>query len=215
MPDDGAPPDPFGGVPDERPVPPAGSAVAERLAAVEEALTALARRFDGESARAAARERVIDRQHADIERLRGDDRVGLLRPVVTDLCRLRNDLLRQSAVVPPEISAEQVAALLESYAVSVEEALLRCGVEVLPREVDTPFAPGRQQVARIVEVDDPRRDGTVAEVVQDGYAEIDGGRLVMPARVAVRRGHARPTGDTDAGGTDTGGTDTTREHVDA
>ena len=32
-----------------------------------------------------------------------------------------------------------------------------------------------------------RRDGTVAEVVQDGYAEIAGGQVVVPARVKVHR----------------------------
>ena len=47
-----------------------------RLAAVEEALAALARRHDSEAERAAARERVIDRQHADIERLRAVERAG-------------------------------------------------------------------------------------------------------------------------------------------
>jgi molecular chaperone GrpE len=214
MPDDGAPPDRRGGLPDA----PAGAesgvesgaaepVVAVRLAAVEEAVTALAARLDRESERAAARERVIDRQHADIERLRGDERVGVLRPVVTDLCRLRNDLLRQALAVPAEVSPAQVAALLDSYAVSVEEALLRCGVEVLPCEVGSPFTPGRQQVARVVEVDDPQRHGTVAEVVQDGYAEVDGGRVVLATRVAVHRTPAVNTGDT-------GGTDT-REHVDA
>jgi F0F1-type ATP synthase epsilon subunit len=56
-------------------------------------------------------------------------------------------------------------------------------------------------VAKVVEIDDPDRDGTVAEVVQDGYAEVDGGRVVVPARVAVHRA----AGDRNA----------TKEHVDA
>jgi molecular chaperone GrpE len=181
--------------------PPEG-AVAARLAVVEEALAALARRYDAEAERAAARERVIDRQHADIERLRTLERVGAMRPVITDLCRLRNDLLRQAAQLPPDLSAERVATLLESFAVSVEDALLRCGVEALPRDAGAPFDPRRQQVARVVEDGDPEQDGTVAEVVQDGYAEIDGGRVVLPARVAV---HRAPAGDRNA----------TKEHVDA
>ena len=207
MPDDGgAPPEGAGGGTHGSAVASdtGGLPVVERLTAVEEAVTALVRRFDAESERAAARERVIDRQHADIERLRADERVGALRPVITDLCRLRNDLLRQSTSLPEDVSAGQVATLLESYAVSVEETLSRCGVEVLPQEVDTPFAPHRQQVARIVEVDDPQRDGTVAEVVQDGYAEVDGGRIVMAARVAVHRARATAQ-DPDAA----------REHADA
>jgi molecular chaperone GrpE (heat shock protein) len=179
--DSGAPPEALGGGEE------VADAAPDRLAAVEAALTALAQRLDAESARAAARERVIDRQHADIERLRAAERGGVLRPVVTDLCRLRNDLLRQAATLPQDLSAEGVAALLESFAQSVEEALLRCGVEVQPRTAGIAFDPRRQQVARVVEDADPARDGTVAEVVQDGYTETDGGRVVLPARVAVHR----------------------------
>jgi molecular chaperone GrpE len=158
-----------------------------RLAAVEAILTEVAQRFAGESDRALARERVIDRQHAEIERLRSLERAGQLRPVVTDLCRLRNGLLRQAGTVPAEMTGPQVATLLESFAATVEEMLERCGVVVLPEEVGAAFASSRQQVAAVVEIDDPERDGTVAEVVQDGYAEIDGGKVVVPARIRLHR----------------------------
>jgi molecular chaperone GrpE (heat shock protein) len=173
-----------------------------RLAAIEAALGELVERLGGESERAAARERVIDRQHAQIEQLRTAERTGTLRPVMIDLCRLRNDLLRQASTLAPDITVDRFAALLESFAGSVEEALQRYGVEVLPRQLGEPFAPGRQQVARVVEVEDPDRDGTVAEVVNDGYAEIDSGRVVMPTRVVVQRAVTL-----DANGT--------KEHVDA
>ncbi len=125
-----------------------------------------------------------------------------MRPVLTDLCRLRNDLLRQAAQLsagPVGRAGRHTAGVVR---VSVEDALLRCGVEALPRDAGAPFDPRRQQVARVVEDGDPEQDGTVAEVVQDGYAEIDGGRVVAPARVAV---HRAPAGDRNA----------TKEHVDA
>jgi hypothetical protein len=38
-----------------------------------------------------------------------------------------------------------------------------------------------------VEIDDLERDGTVAEVLQDGYAEIDGGKVVVPTRIRLHR----------------------------
>jgi molecular chaperone GrpE len=173
------------------PEPPADLApqtdLAVALAGIEAALADVAQRLAAEADRAAARERVIDRQHAEIERLRAAERVGQLRPVVTDLCRLRNDLMRQAAKVPAEVTGSQVANLLESFAASVEEALERCGVAVLDQEVGAAFVPGRQQVAAVVETEDPERDGTVAEVVQQGYAEIDGGKIVAPARITLHR----------------------------
>jgi molecular chaperone GrpE len=158
-----------------------------RLAALEGALVEVTQQLAGASDRALARERVIDRQHEEIERLKSVERAGQLRPVVTDLCRLRNGLLRQAETVPAEMTGPQVAALLESFAATVAEALERCGVIALPREVGGSFAPSRQQVATVVDIDDPGQDGTVAEVVQDGYAEIDSGKVVVAARVSLHR----------------------------
>jgi molecular chaperone GrpE len=158
-----------------------------RLAAMATTLTELATRYASESDRALARERVIDRQHVEIERLRSVERAGQLRPVITDLCRLRNGLLRQAATVPDEMTGPQVASLLDSFAATAAEALERCGIAVLPREVGAAFASSRQQVAAVVEIDDPARDGTVAEVMQDGYVEIDSGKVVIPARVRLYR----------------------------
>lgn len=158
-----------------------------RLAGIESALAEVVQRIASESDRAAARERVIDRQHADIERLRSVERAGRLRPVVTDLYQLRNDLLRQAGRIPAEMAGPKVAELLDSFAATVEEALERCGITVLPREVGGAFVPGRQQVVGVVEVDDAERDGTVAGIAQDGYAEIDGGKVVAPARITLYR----------------------------
>lgn len=157
------------------------------LARIDVSLAAMARQMELESERAAFRERIIDRLHADIERMRANERSGVLRPVVTDLCRLRNDLLRQSATVPAEMTGAQVAALLGSFADVVEDALERCGVAALATPQGTSFAPGRQQVVGRVDGDEPALDGTVAAVVADGYAEIDSGKVVVPARVTVHR----------------------------
>jgi molecular chaperone GrpE len=158
-----------------------------RLAAIEAALLDVTQRIAGESDRALARERVIDRQHEEIERLRSIERAGQLRPVVTDLGRLRNSLRRQAGTVPAEMTGSQVASLLDSFASTVEETLERCGIAVLPCAVGTAFEPKRHQVVGVVETDNPERDGTVAEVLQDGYAEIDGGKAVVPARIRLHR----------------------------
>jgi molecular chaperone GrpE len=167
--------------------PPLCAQLALRLTAIEAGLAEVAERFVGENARALARERVIDRQHEEIERLKVIERAGQLRPIVTDLCRLRNGLLRQAETVPDEITGSQVTTLLDSFAATVEEILERCGVVVLPREVGAPFASSRQKVAAVVEINRPERDGTVADVLQDGYAEIHDGKVVVPARVRVHR----------------------------
>lgn len=158
-----------------------------RLAAIEAALLDVSHRLASDSDRALARERVIDRQHEEIERLRSLERAGQLRPVVTDLCRLRNGLLRQAGTVPAGMTGPKVANLLHSFAATVEETLERCGIAVLPCEVGALFTPSSHQVGAIEETDDAERDGTVAEVIQHGYAEIDGGKVVVPARIRLHR----------------------------
>lgn len=157
-----------------------------RLAGLESGLREIGRQLAAAAERAAARERVIDRQHAEIERLRAEQRGGQLRPTVVDLCRLRNDLLRQAETLPVEMTGRDVADLLRSYADTVEEALERCGVVVARPQVGAAFVPGRQQVVAVVATDEPERDGTVAWVVQDGYEDLDGA-VVAPGRIEVHR----------------------------
>jgi molecular chaperone GrpE len=157
------------------------------VARLDEALAAVLHQLASEAERAAFRERVVDRQHAEIERLRSAERSGLLRPVITDLCGLRNNLLRQAGTVPETMSPRQVSILLGSFADLVADALERCGVAAAAPTPGTAFVPGQQQVVGTVEVTDAALDGTVACVLQDGYSEIDGGKIVLPARITINR----------------------------
>lgn len=137
--------------------------------------------------RAQAREAVIDRLHAELERLRAGEMRALLRPAVTDLRRLREDLLTQARSVPEAMTRDEVTALLESYADSVVLILERCGIVAVRPARETRFDPRQHQVSDIAETGDRGLDGLVAGVVTDGYAEADGGRPVAPARVIVYR----------------------------
>ena len=124
---------------------------------------------------------------------------------MTDLRRLRDDLLSQARSVPEAMTRGEVGALLESYADSVALILERCGVVAVRPVPDTRFDSRQQQVSGVAVTGQPELDGTVASIVSDGYADADTGLPVAPARVIVYR-HASPmtrrvTGD---GGTDGG-----------
>ncbi|MEV6524646.1 nucleotide exchange factor GrpE [Longispora sp. NPDC051575] len=136
---------------------------------------------------AAARERTIDRLHEENQRLRVGERQLLLRPLVTDLHRLRDDLLRQAGALPGEITREQAAALLASYVVSVEQTLERCGVRVLTAAPGDPYDPYRHRAVGTVPAAGPEGDGLVAEVLGDGYHDAVADRVVAPAAVRVAR----------------------------
>jgi molecular chaperone GrpE len=155
--------------------------------------TQMAREHD----RAHAREAVIDRLHAEVERLRAGEARSLLLPAVTDLRRLRDDLSTQARSVPDGMARSEVAALLASYADSVALILERCGVvPVRPVAQETRFESREQQVVAVVGTGQADLDGIVAAVLSDGYAEVGTGRLVAAARVTVYKAtRDQPVGD--------------------
>jgi len=151
--------------------------------------------------RAQAREQVIDRLHAEVQRSRAGEARELLRPAITDLRRLRDDLCAQARSVPETMARAELAVLLESYAESVVLILERCGVNAITPEPLTAFDPRGQQVGGVAETTDPELDGVIASVVCDGYAEADTGRQLAPAKVIVYRHSSSSTTDTAAAAT--------------
>jgi molecular chaperone GrpE (heat shock protein) len=159
------------------------AAISGLQAAVAELAAQAAREHD----RAQAREQVIDRLHAEVQRSRSGEARELLRPAVTDLRRLRDDLCAQARSVPVSMDRAELAVLLESYAESVVLILERCGVVATRPEPLSGFDQRSQQVSGVAETTDPGLDGAIASVVSDGYAEADTARQVAPARVIVYR----------------------------
>jgi molecular chaperone GrpE len=156
--------------------------VAEILQRVETRLGSIDERL---AERAAARESIIERLHEENQRLRSGELQLMLRPILVDLQRLRNELL--AGVGTRELSPAQVAELLGSFASSVELTLERGGVQVLRPPVGAPFDPAVHQVVGVVAVADPTGDGLLAEVLGDGYLDTVSGRALAPARVRVGR----------------------------
>jgi molecular chaperone GrpE len=177
---------------DEEPESPAGAAdtlveAAPSLATVAAELAGLRAEVARDHERAAAREHVIDRLHDENMRLRAGERQLLLRPVLTDLQRLRHELLRVGDQLPERYSGRQAAELLRSYAQNLELTLERGGVEVVSPRPGDAFDPAIHRVTGTVEAAEPGQDATVAEVVLDGYRDIQAGRVVLAAAVRVHR----------------------------
>jgi len=124
---------------------PLGAEPADRtgalLAAISETLERVAVSSERYHARAEQREGVIDHLHAEVDRLRRGERRGLLRPLLVEICRLRNDLLRQAEDLPADFDAGRARLLLRSYADSVELALEDSGVATFAPEQGDQFEP--------------------------------------------------------------------------
>jgi molecular chaperone GrpE len=171
-----------------------------RLDRLDAELAAIRQELAGAHERAAARERIIDRLHEDNQRLRAGEGQLLLRPLLTDLQRLRTDLLRQAAALPAELPAARTAELFESFAHSVELSLERGGVRVLRPLVGEPFDGARHRATGTVPAQSAEQDATVADVLGDGYLDEVTGRALVPAPVRVRRWTpVAPTADPDIG----------------
>jgi molecular chaperone GrpE len=150
-------------------------------------LPALREQIARDHERAAAREQIIGRLHDDVQRLRVGERQLVLRPLLSDLQRLRHDMLRTGDGLPEQFSARQAADLLRSFAYNLELTLERGGIVVVAPEPGTPFDPAAQRAMGTVAATDPAQDGTVAEVITDGYHDVQSGRTAAPCAVRVHR----------------------------
>lgn len=161
--------------------PAAGELLAQVAAATQE-IAAAANRYH---ARAEQREGVIDYLRSELDQLRRGERRGLLRPVLAELCRLRDDLLKQAATLPADFSADKAADLLRSYAETIELTLENNGVVTYAPDSGDPFNPRLHRRISGAPTTDPALAGQVAGIQRDGYLDIEANSPIAPAEVSV------------------------------
>jgi len=136
-------------------------------------------------ARAEQREGVIDLLRSELEVLRRGERRGLLRPLLTDLCRLRGDLLSQAGGLPADFDAAKAADLLCSYAETIEQTLESNGVVTYAPGSQDRFDPRMHRRVGGEPTGDPGQAGHIAAVRRDGYLDIESNSPLAPAEVTV------------------------------
>jgi molecular chaperone GrpE (heat shock protein) len=150
-----------------------------------EALRRLADSAERYHDRAQQREGVIDYLRAELELLRRGERRGLLRPLLTQMCRLHADLTRQAATLPSDFDAAKAVRLLQSYAETLEEALGDNGVVTYQPDEGEPFNPRRHRQVKRQPSTDPALEGHIAAVRQPGYLDLEADSPLAPAEVTV------------------------------
>ncbi|MGJ6967794.1 nucleotide exchange factor GrpE [Streptosporangium sp. G11] len=153
---------------------------------VLEALTHLAEQVAREHERAAHREQIIDRLHAENQELRHGLLQEALTPVRAGLYRLYDSVHREAARWrgPKTPSAEHVGALLEAITEEVAEVLARTGAERVEAAPGDPYDTALHRPVRTEPVE-AGRDGLVVAVLADGFATPD--RVLRKAGVVVGR----------------------------
>ncbi|HEX2416539.1 MAG TPA: nucleotide exchange factor GrpE [Micromonosporaceae bacterium] len=138
------------------------------LQAIRAELGVLATR---EQERAAHRETVIDRLHAENQTLRQRDLYVMLEPVRSTLYRLydlaRREADRWSGPTPPAI--EHAGPLLGVIAEELSEVLAGTGVESFTPQPGDPYDPTRHRPVDTADIADAALDGTVVKALSDGF----------------------------------------------
>jgi molecular chaperone GrpE (heat shock protein) len=160
---------------------PTEALLAEISATVRE-VAELSKRYH---ARAEQREGLIDRLSSELAALRQGERRGVLRPVLAEMCRLRDDLLSQADTLPADFDAVRGAKLLRSYAETLELTLDSNGVVTYAPDRGEPFDPRRHRRAGGEPTTDPELAGHVAQVRRDGYLDNVANSPIAPAEVTV------------------------------
>lgn len=160
--------------PDPEPEPDALGELSARLAGFDERLE--------ESQRLLARQtELVERLHAENQRLRkGEVRAAQL-PLVRDVLRLHDDLGRLVEAAEGDSRKD-----LEIVRASLLDTLARNGITPFEGEPGEPFDSRRQSVAGVVGADDPALNRLIAETLRAGFAW-DDGELIRVADVRVHR----------------------------
>ncbi|MGI3781014.1 MAG: nucleotide exchange factor GrpE [Janthinobacterium lividum] len=155
--------------------------IAELTAAVYSLTAEVEKHHD----RAKHREGVIDNLHAEAERLRIGERRGAVRPLLVELARLRDDLQRQTTVLPAEIDRDWTRRLLLSFADTIEVTLEDYGIAIdTPKQGDD-FNVRQHKVVASAQTDDPALVRKIADVRRDGYRDIEVDIPIAQAGVTV------------------------------
>jgi molecular chaperone GrpE (heat shock protein) len=163
------------------------SAEAVLLDRVLAALGDLHQAFDAKIRYDDVRERRIEALHAELETHRQGLYRQILRPVLTDLVGMHDDLAKLTSAGEAENGNGDSGALARGFTSlrdSIEETLLRNGVTIFVVEGNT-FVRTRQKVIEVDKTDQPELDRRIARRLRPGF-ELDG-KVLRPEWVAAYR----------------------------
>lgn len=159
-------------------------AASRRLAEVLEPITEQLRSLND---RAAHREAVIDRLHAENETLKDGRERKLMEPIVASLIRLIGHMEGANRRASEAGEDTVGIGMLQGFIHEIEDVLDSCGMHrarPIPGEL---FDPQHHQVKGREEVGDEALHNTVIAVASDGFIERGSGRAFQRSGVIVAR----------------------------
>ncbi len=176
--------------PEEKPFAAAMDRIPADIAALREEVTGLRRDFQSKLMYDDGKQRQLDTLHQELETYRRGFHFQTLRPVITDLITLYDDLEKVSARLAQQEQTADVARELVHARDQIEEILRRNGIEhfAVP---GAEFDARRQRVIAFVETTDQTQDKRVAEHLRPGF-EYEGRIVTQPEQVSAYRFVATP-----------------------
>lgn len=133
------------------------------------------------------KERQIDTLHKELQAYREGLHFKILRPLFIDLIRMHDDLdklMEGLSATETEQTLAQMIHNLRSFQETVEDILIRNGVELYSLESDT-YVPNKQRVVQVINTSDPALDKHIERRLRKGF-EYDG-RVLRPELVTLFR----------------------------
>ncbi|QEH37746.1 Protein GrpE [Aquisphaera giovannonii] len=160
------------------------AAISQLGIALEQKFSTLQAIFDREVRAETARERVVDRLHAELQEYKQDLLLKVQRPIFIDLIQLHDDIGKMADAQPAEDEARSAAVrgAFESIRTAIEDILYRQGVEPYRNEAEE-FDPRRQRAVTTVPTDLPEQTRTVAVRHRPGFQA--GDKVIRPEIVSV------------------------------
>jgi molecular chaperone GrpE len=158
------------------------------VAAIEQ----LRQDFDAKLKYDNSKERQIDSLHNELQAYRADLYFKILRPVILDLISMHDDfsrLIGSTSSVEDMIPVAQVLKNLESFQGTIEEILLRNGVESYSVEEET-FVSGKQRALQAIDTTEASQDRQIRRRVSKGFAYQE--KILRPELVETYRFRVQP-----------------------
>lgn len=133
------------------------------------------------------RERIIDRLHDENQKMRSGEVQQMIDPVLRDLVRLYDELIRttDSYAQRNEALMQEVLRDWRFFAEMVADILYRQGIERMETKAGDPFDPMQHRACAAVPAPEQARDRTIARLVRTGFC--GPARVLRPADVEVFR----------------------------
>lgn len=130
------------------------------------------------------KEKMIDKMHEELQKLKSDLYKNLVRPVLGDVLRIRDNMRRMETDLNKKYPDGMVPIkVFSDYSLDLADLLEEHGVEIYEEKAGTPFIPVKQKVINRVATGNKELTGIISRTICSGY--IYNGQVISPQKVDV------------------------------